>query len=106
MKAVGGTATYDALLTGTSMILDAMEEHPDAKPILFVLSDGETNRGYSFDEIEGVVADLRIPVYTINYNQWDAKSLQDLAAINEAACINASSDDVVYKLKNLLNAEM
>ena len=106
MYASGATATYDAVCVALDMIEKAMEQHPDAKPILFVLSDGETNRGYSLNDIEEVVSALQIPIYTINYNNGASESLQALSNINEAASIDASSEDVVYQLKNLLNASM
>ena len=34
------------------------------------------------------------------------EKLAELSAINEAASINADSDDVVYNLKSLFNAQM
>ncbi|NTV79759.1 MAG: glycoside hydrolase family 92 protein, partial [Clostridiales bacterium] len=46
-----------------------------------------------------------IPVYTIGYNA-NIKAMESLSNINEAASINADSEDVVYKLMNLFNAEM
>jgi Ca-activated chloride channel family protein len=48
---------------------------------------------------------LEIPVYTIGYNaQLDV--LQKVSQLNEAASINADSDDVVYQLGSLFNAQM
>ena len=44
-------------------------------------------------------------VYTIGYNA-DLAALQSISAVNEAASIDASTDDVVYQLKNLFNANM
>lgn len=88
------------------MLLDKAKENPDAKLMLFVLSDGETNQGNSLSDIKDIIKSLRIPVCTISYNQNESEELNALAAINEAPTIRASSDDVVYQLKNLLNAEM
>ena len=34
------------------------------------------------------------------------KALENISAINEATSINADSDDVIYKLGSLFNAEM
>lgn len=105
LYASGGTATFDGICVAMSMIGQAMEEHPDAKPMLFVLSDGETNSGYSLNDIRDVLSGLKIPVYTIGYNA-DLEALQSISAVNEAASIDASTDDVVYQLKNLFNANM
>ena len=48
---------------------------------------------------------LKIPIYTIGYNA-NIKTLQTVSSINEAASINADTDDVIYKLGSLFNAEM
>jgi Ca-activated chloride channel family protein len=105
MQAAGGTATYDAILVAADMVQKAMADTPDAKPMIFVLSDGETNVGFSLADIEDVVKGLRIPIYTIGYNA-NIAALQKISNINEAASIDASTDDVTYQLRNLFNANM
>ena len=105
LSAGGATATYDAVIVASSMIRDAMKEHPDAKPMLFVLSDGETNEGYDFKDIRDVVDSLGYPIYTIGYN-YSNGSLEELSEINEAASINAETEDIIYQLKQLFNASM
>lgn len=105
LTASGATCTYDAVLQGIRMLRDAQQEIPDAKLMLFVLSDGETNVGCSFNSIDSIVSALDIPVYTIGYNA-NLAELGELSAINEAATIDADSEDVVYKLGSLFNAQM
>ena len=105
LRAGGGTATFDGICVAADMVLKAMEEHPDAKPLIFVLSDGETNAGYDLSDVSEILKALRIPVYTIGYNA-NIDALKKISAINEAASIDASTDDVVYQLKNLFNANM
>ena len=105
LYASGGTATFDAICVALNMIHEKMKEYPDAKPMLFVLSDGETNAGYNLNDIRDVLGGLRIPVYTIGYNA-DLEALQSISSVNEAASIDASTDDVVYQLKTLFNANM
>lgn len=73
--------------------------------MLFVLSDGEQNTGYSLSDISKILEVYKIPVYTIGYNA-DIKALEKISAINEAASINADSEDIVYKLKSLFNLQM
>ena len=46
-----------------------------------------------------------IPIYTIGYNA-DIGALKEISRINEAASINADTDDVVDELRNLFNAEL
>ena len=105
LSASGGTATFDGIIVATDMLLAAKEQYPDAKLMMFVLSDGETNRGYSLKDIQEPIDALNIPIYTIGYNA-DIPALESISAINEAASINADSDDVVYKLKNLFNSSL
>lgn len=105
LTANGGTATMDGIIVAIDMIEKALIEHPDAKPMLFVLSDGDSNRGHSLKDIQEPLQTLGIPVYTIGYNA-DINALSTISAINEAASINADSDDVVYKLKCLFDSNL
>ncbi|MCI8371761.1 MAG: VWA domain-containing protein [Lachnospiraceae bacterium] len=105
LYASGGTATFDGICVAMNMINELMEQYPDAKPMLFVLSDGETNTGYNLNDIRDVLTGLKIPVYTIGYNA-DLAALESISSVNEAASIDASTDDVVYQLKILFNANM
>lgn len=105
LQAGGGTATFDGIAVAIKLIQDQQARDPNLRPIIFVLSDGETNRGHSLDEIKGIVEDTGISIYTIGYNA-NIPALQDISSINEAASINADTEDVVYKLRNLFNAEM
>ncbi len=104
----GQTATYDAVLVGMKMLIDASEEIPNANLMLFVLSDGAQNAGYELKRITPIVGGLGISVYTIGYEmtESDKKDLQTLSSINEAVCIDASSDDIVNELRNLFNVNM
>lgn len=107
LYATGGTASYNALMVAADMLIEAKQQSPDAKIMLFLLSDGQANIGYELSEIKDVIDASNIPVYTIAYGeQADSAELGSLSAINEAAAINASSEDVIYKIKSLFNSEM
>jgi Ca-activated chloride channel family protein len=105
LQAGGGTATFDAIAVAMKMLQDYMVVDSNVKPIIFVLSDGETNAGHSLKDIRELIETLQIPIYTIGYNA-DIQALQSISSINEAASINADTDDVVYKISNLLNVQM
>ena len=105
MDASGGTATFDAIAVAVQMLLDEKEKNPDAKLMLFVLIDGETNIGHSLDDLREILESVKIPVHTIGYNA-NIEALENISRINEATSINADSDDVIYKLGSLFNAEM
>jgi Ca-activated chloride channel family protein len=104
LQAGGKTATFDAIAVAMKMLLDQKaagpNKDPNLKPMIFVLSDSKTNRGHSRDEIKDIVQDLEIPIYMISYNA-DIQALQD-----DSCIINADTEDVVYKLKNIFNAEL
>lgn len=107
LRASGNTATIDGIIVGAKMIEDVMAEHPDAKPMLFVLSDGLQNAGHTLKDVESALTGLRIPVYTIAYgDDADLASLKAISSINEATTVSASTDDITYQLKSLFNANM
>ena len=105
LMANGNTASYDALLVSVDMIEKELEKNPNATPMIFLLSDGETNVGNSLNRCMPILQYYGIPVYTIGYNA-NIEALEKISSINEAVSINADSDDVIYKIKSLFNAQM
>ena len=107
LTASGSTASYDAIVVAMDMINKAKEQNPDAKAMIFLLSDGYQNQGYKLKDITPALKDSEIPVYTISYtSDADTDAMKKLSGINEAATINADSDDIVYKIKSLFNSQM
>lgn len=107
LQASGSTYSYEAICLGMKMIKDAQVDHPDAKCMLFLLSDGCANGYYTLNDVAYAVKSELIPVYTIGYTSGaDAKELQALSGINEAASISADTDDIVYRMKSLFNAQL
>ena len=108
MTAGGTTAIYSGIVVGLQMLEDSLADHPNAKPMLFVLSDGASfGESLSLNDIKETVDGLNIPIYTIGYGtDADMDALGKVSSINEAASISATTDDVVYKIKNLFNAEL
>jgi Ca-activated chloride channel family protein len=105
LRANGGTAMYDGIIVGSKLLMEQKEQYPDASLMLFVLTDGESNEGFKYKDIASMMDALKIPIYTIGYNA-NIDVLETLSMINEAASINADTDDVVYKLANLFNSQM
>ncbi|MBM7568136.1 vWA domain-containing protein [Paenibacillus sacheonensis] len=105
LQSGGGTATFNGIVVALKLLEDQLAIDPNTKPIIFVLSDGETNQGYSLEDIKGLIETYKIPIYTIGYNA-NIQALQNISSINEAASINADTDDVVYKIGNLFNVQM
>ena len=105
LKAVGGTATFDGIAVAMDMIQEKQAADPSLIPMIFVLSDGETNEGHDQDDIEKFVKELGISIHAIGYNA-DIDALKKIADINEGIYINADTDDVVLKLKDLFNFKL
>ena len=107
LTANGSTASYDAVVVAMDMIEKEMANHPDAKPMIFLLSDGYQNVGYGMNTITPALKESSIPVYTISYtSDADTDAMRKLSEVNEAATINADSEDIVYKIKSLFNSQM
>ena len=105
LTASGNTATYSALSQAVIMLREFMEQNPNVSPMVFLLSDGQSNIGAGMSDINGAVTASQIPIYTIGYNA-DLDELKAISEMNEAATINADTDDVIYQLKNLFNANL
>lgn len=106
LSANGGTATYDAVLVAMKMLIEKAQETEDAKLMLFLLTDGEQNEGYTLNRITDIVAGLQIPVYSIAYNYSDGGDLEKLSNINEAALLKADSENISNSLRNLFNVQL
>ena len=99
----GGTAMYDGIVLGLKMLEDRQAADPDLKTLLVVLTDGETTDGLQFDEVDDMIAGLRIPIYTVGF-EADLVELGRVSSLVEAASIDASEDDVEFKIAALFNA--
>ena len=82
-----------------------MAVNPEIKPIIILLSDGETSGGYSFSSVKELIDFYDYPIYTIGY-EANVRELEKIASLNNGAFIDASSDDISYILKTLFDAEM
>jgi Ca-activated chloride channel family protein len=105
LDAEGNTAMYDGIVVALSMLVDYKKANPEVRPMVFVLTDGQTNRGLIFEDVAEVIAGMRIPIYTIGF-EADIKELGRLSSLVEAASLNASEADLRYKIGALLNSQM
>ncbi len=105
LQTEGNTAMYDGIAVSLQLLLEQRKANPDTRLMLFVLTDGETNKGLKFNKMEEIIRGVGIPVYTIGYAEQIAE-LKQISALVEAASLNASQGDVGYKIGNLLNAQM
>ena len=68
---------------GLSMLAEQRAIDPSGKYMLVVLTDGETNEGLGFGDVDEVIAGLRIPVFTVGF-EADLEELGRLASLVEA----------------------
>ncbi len=99
----GGTAMYDGIVLGLKMLEDQRLVDPDVKPILVVLTDGETTDGLQLSDVDEMIEGLRIPIYTVGF-EADLEELSRVSSLVEAASIDASEQDVEFKIAALFNA--
>ena len=105
LRTGGKTATNDAVLVAAELLLEFGKTHPDHKKVIFLLSDGETNRGTDFAEVEKALEWSGIPIHTIAY-ELSSNHLRSLAGLAEGAYIESSAGSAAYRIGNLLNSEM
>lgn len=99
------TATNSAIVIALNMALNAQKSIPNSKIRILVLSDGQQNQGLSLTDVKGLINGIGVPVYGVGF-EANLNDLQALAEVNEGYCINADSEDVVYKLRDLFVAEL
>jgi len=105
LSAGGGTATNDAVLTAAHELLDFSRQNPDHKLVIFVLSDGETNKGLEYQQVAKTMEWLGIPIHSIAY-ELTSEHLKSMAGLAEGAYIESSAESASFRIGNLLNAEM
>lgn len=103
LQAGGSTATFEAIDVAMNMIEDQLAINLNITPMVFVLSDGETNRGRSLDDIRQNVEKLGITIHTIGYNA-DIPALKEISLIKEGVYIDADTEDVVYQISSMFNS--
>jgi Ca-activated chloride channel family protein len=107
LQSGGNTASYDGLVVAMKMIQEKKKDVPNAKVMIFLLSDGKANSGYRLKTVTPTLQSLKYPVYTISYgDEADKKEMQAVSEVNEAASIVADSDDIVYQIKSLFNSNL
>ncbi|OED43851.1 hypothetical protein AB833_02850 [Chromatiales bacterium (ex Bugula neritina AB1)] len=101
----GGTATNNAVLVAANELAEHARSNPDHKLVIFVLSDGETNKGMEFTDVSAVLEWTGIPIHSIAY-ELSSDHLKAMAALAEGAYIESSAESASYRIGNLLNSEM
>jgi Ca-activated chloride channel family protein len=101
----GGTATNDAVLVAAQELVEFAKSNPNHKLVIFVLSDGETNKGLEYASVEKTMEWTGIPIHSIAY-ELSSEHLKAMAGLAEGAYIESSAESASYRIGNLLNSEM
>jgi len=105
LSAGGRTATNDAVLVAANLLIEFQAQHPEHKAVVFVLSDGERNRGQSLEDVQDALEWSGIPVHSIAY-EVQSEELKQLSSLAEGAYVESSAESASYRIGNLLNSEM
>ncbi|MEM7213195.1 MAG: VWA domain-containing protein, partial [Pseudomonadota bacterium] len=93
MSTGGKTAMYDGITVALQQLVQYRATNPNVQPMVFVLTDGETNRGLDYASVSRTFKGLAIPIYTIGF-EADVEELGRLSATVEAASIRATEKNV------------
>ncbi|HSM83544.1 MAG TPA: VWA domain-containing protein [Nodosilinea sp.] len=106
LRADGATALYDGVMVGLSELLAKKETDPNGRFYLLLLSDGEVNRGYTFDAIQDILAYSDVRFYPIAYGEVNQGELQAIAALRESTVQQGSPDNVQTLFKDLFQVNL
>jgi Ca-activated chloride channel family protein len=92
-------------MVAADLLIEFRKQNPDHKLLIFVLSDGERNRGLDLDSVRDAMEWSSIPVHSIAY-EVTSDELRQLSSLAEGAYVESSADSAAYRIGNLLNSEM
>jgi Ca-activated chloride channel family protein len=102
----GSTAMYDAMLLGLGELMQKRQADPDGRYYLLLLTDGEANRGYSFNDVQELISYSGIRVYPIAYGEVNEDELQAIAALRESTVKTGTTENVQDLLKDLFQTNL
>ncbi|HZG40504.1 MAG TPA: VWA domain-containing protein, partial [Nodosilinea sp.] len=106
LRADGATAMYDGAMVGLADLLAQKERDPNGRFYLLLLSDGEVNRGYTFDAVQDILAYSDVRFYPIAYGEVSQDELQAIAALRESTVQQGTPDNVQTLFKDLFQVNL
>ena len=106
LRADGATAMYDGVMVGLADLLAKKEADPTGRFYLLLLSDGEVNRGFTFDAVQDILAYSDVRFYPIAYGEVDQGELQAIASLRESTVQQGSPDNVQTLFKDLFQVNL
>lgn len=106
LRVEGGTAMYDGIMVGLADLLEQRQNDPNGRFYLLLLSDGEANVGYSFDEVRDVMAYSGVRFYPIAYGEVDQQEMQAIASLKESTVKQGNPENVQSLLRDLFQTNL
>ncbi|MGB5971728.1 MAG: VWA domain-containing protein, partial [Nodosilinea sp.] len=106
LRADGATSMYDGVMVGLADLLAQKEKDPTGRYYLLLLSDGEVNRGYTFDAIQDIMAYSDVRFYPIAYGEVNQGELQAIAALRESTVQQGTPNNVQTLFKDLFQVNL
>ncbi len=93
LKPEGETAFYDAILLALSELMEKKQNDPNSSCYLLVLTDGESNRGFEYHQVQKIleysgVSFLPIAYGNVNRTQLEAISIGESSFVTEGTSEN------------------
>ena len=106
LQANGSTAMYDGVMVGLSKLMEQKKANPNGKFYLLLLTDGQTNRGFNFDQIKNIIEYSGVRVYPIAYGDVNQDELNAIAALRESTVKTGNPENVRELLKGLFQVNL
>lgn len=106
LTADGATAMYDATLVGLSELMAQKQIDPNGRYFLLLLTDGEVNRGYNFEEIQAILQYGDVRIYPIAYGEVNQQELQAIANLRESTVQTGNPQNVEQLLRGLFQTNL
>ncbi len=106
LRADGGTAMYDAMMVGLGKLMEQKKANPDGHFYLLVLTDGQTNEGLVFNQVQDVLKYSGVRIYPIAYGNVNQQELSAIAAIRESTVKTGTPENVQELLKDLFQTNL
>ena len=101
LYADGDTAMYDGMILGLRELMAQKQAHPNGRFYLLVLTDGNTNHGFQFVEVEDILKYAGVRYYPIAYGDVNRSELNAIALLGESFVKSGTRKDIQLLLKDI-----
>lgn len=102
----GRTAMYDATMVAMADLLEAQATDPDGRFYLLLLTDGDANEGFNFNDVQSIITHAGVRVYPIAYGDVNQQELQEIASLRESTVQQGTPENVQDLLKGIFQTNL